>query len=267
MKSIRILLVGALALSATALGSPDAAAWLEPRSSRTGLGVMLQQLSEMLRSAAALGVHGGAGQPIDLTSNACGGLKVTTLSTCQIAPNSTCLASCDPSSLACTAYDACAAGCADEATEPCKLGCNPACKFACVSDDAFDAVTACDSLCGAACSATCAAKVQAGEVSAGDCDAACAQTCSSECEAAAGVSGVENCGVQCGAACDAECSAVANLDCQIDCQSALYPSLTQACADACATSVWLFCDGERVQAPDVNACIAALLAAGVPVAQ
>jgi hypothetical protein len=115
--------------------------------------------------------------------------------------------------------------------------------------------------------ATCASKVQDGEVSADDCDAACTETCSSECSAAANVNGVENCGVQCGAACDAECGAAANLDCQIDCQSSLYPSMDQGCVDECDASVWLFCDGEQVQATDVNACIAALVAAGIPVAK
>lgn len=270
MKSIYRHLLGALFATATsstiALVSTDVAAQAAPRPvTQNQIGAGIARVGLSIQAAFKLGL-GGSGDPLDLSSDACGELDVTTLSTCAVAPDATCLASCTPQAFAPAAYDECASACDAHATEICKLGCNPACKFDCVSDDAFDPVAACEAGCSTSCGADCVARAQAGELSLGDCEAASDETCSSECAAAASVAGVKNCGVQCGASCEAQCTATANMDCQIACQVDLYDAMNSSCTEDCDASSWLYCDGKRVYANDVNACIAALVAAGVPVA-
>jgi hypothetical protein len=68
---------------------------------------------------------------------------------------------------------------------------------------------------------------------------------------------------RCEASCEGRCEAEANVDCQVDCQVSGYvdceASLTGGCTAQCeAPEGALFCEGQWVDADDVDACIDAL---------
>ena len=73
----------------------------------------------------------------------------------------------------------------------------------------------------------------------------------------------ENCQAKCEARCAADCSAQANVDCQVDCQAEGYVEcktrVQGGCEVACSRPDGaLFCDGQYVEARELDECIAAI---------
>lgn len=264
MSSIRRLLLGALLVSAPVLSLASEASGGSSGASTTDIGSILTGVVLKVSQAIRLGVVLHV-QAVPLGSTACGALAVTNTSSCQIVADSACLSSCGPDSFAKAAFDQCAASCDKQAPQGCKQACVPSCKSTCLAECDFNPVSACEAVCKGGCAATCAAKMAVDGVDASDCNAACAATCTNECAEASAAIGIDNCGIECGASCDAGCAAVANMECQIGCQVALFESMSQVCEGGCLESGALFCDGQPVPLLDLDDCVAALKAAGIPV--
>lgn len=268
MKLNRYLLVGSLLSTFPVLFARPATAGGEAGVSTTRPGQGISGMVISLSKALTLGFDLHGPLPVDLKSDACGALTVTTASKCDLQVDAACLAGCNPANFTQSAWTECDSACSQLASEVCKLTCNPLCKADCMTADCdFNAVTACKGGCQETCGDTCGELVAAGEADAIDCEIACDTVCSSECGAASSVAQIANCGVQCGASCAAECSAEINMGCQIACQSELFLVKGESCKESCSDAGSLFCDGEFVELTDLEECIDALSAAGIPVTE
>src|SRR4051812_44969391 len=96
MRSIGHLLLGALVTLAPALFSQEAGAADASRYLGNRVGQGITNIGLTLRQALALGID-LRGKPVNIGSDICGDLKVTTVSTCKIVTDATCLSSCTPS--------------------------------------------------------------------------------------------------------------------------------------------------------------------------
>jgi hypothetical protein len=267
MKLNRHLLLGSLLSVLPVIFARPAAAGSEAGITSTQAGQSISGAVLTLSKALALGLDLRGALPVDLKSEACGALAVTTASKCELKVDAACLAGCDPTNFTHSAWTECDSACSQPASEACKLGCNPTCKADCMASDCdFNAVTACQGGCQATCGAKCSQLAGADAIY---CEIACNTVCSLECGAASAVAQIANCGVQCGASCAAECSAEINMDCQIACQSELFPIEEESCKQSCTDEGSLWCDGEPVELTGMNMeeCINALTAAGIPVAE
>jgi hypothetical protein len=268
MKLNHYLLVGSLLSAVPVLFARPAAAGSEAGIFTTQAGQSISRGVISLSKALALGLDLRGEFPVDLKSDACGALPLTTASKCELQVDAACLAGCNPSNFTHAAWTECDSACSQPASEVCKLTCNPVCKAECMASDYdFNAVTACQAECQETCGETCGGLVAAGDVDAIACEIACDTVCSSECGAASSVAQIANCGVQCGACCAAECSAKTNMGCQIACQSELFLIKGESCKGSCADAGSLFCDGKFVALTDLEECIDALTAAGIPVTE
>lgn len=225
-----------------------------------------------------------------MTSNAgasleqCGGVYIFAEAQCQFQTTEECSTNCTTvaveTSCAAQIYPSCEANCTATATAECSTDCTTVCTTDCdpTAGDAgvaADAGTAepeqprncmgmCMSNCQQDCSETCADNDRQGP-----CRSCCAHNCSDKCEEQCKdepeVVPVEACPETCTKVCTGSCTAQANAECQIDCQAYVYAmcetDTVETCETECETTGGaIFCDGQFLNATDVEECSAELAA-------
>ena len=200
---------------------------------------------------------------------ACEDVFVPPTAMCEVLVQGGCTVMCQPVSFraACAAdlYVACDGMCTASASATCMASCDvSACQATCEVEPAmFSCRAECTAMATASCEAECSAMASDNEART-RCEASCEATFAARCEASCEATPPSaTCMARCQASCEGRCEAEANVDCQVDCQASGYvdceASLTGGCTAQCeAPEGALFCEGQWVDADDVDACIDAL---------
>lgn len=149
----------------------------------------------------------------------------------------------------------CSGGCTLTANASCTDNCGVSCIAQC--DPAkLDCVAGCHSECEQPYVADCKSKHPDRDC-VEDSKASCTSYCRSQCQVQP-----SSCTEHCDTCCTGACTATVNLDCDIQC----YAKLEGGCKVACSKPEGgLFCNGQYVNATDVQGCINALVAQGLDV--
>ncbi len=187
----------------------------------------------------------------------CGNLDFSGSETCTLETSGGCTAQCTPVNVdvQCSAQleASCSGGCNVNIDASCTTSCEASCTGGCSAGN-FSCEGSCSADCEGSCSASCA--------SAGDqtkCKASCQETCGANCQASCSGQPPSCSPVTCQAACQGSCQAQADMSCQIQCQANGYAQcetqLTGGCTAQCSQPQGaLFCDGNWVDASDLNQC-------------
>lgn len=183
------------------------------------------------------------------TDPACGNLDLVAQGNCKLEVEGGCTAKCEP-----IAFEAeCDGECHATASVDCTASCNVGCEAECDLDPpSFE--------CSAGCSVDCNAECEAGCDASADkvhCKAKCSGKCSASCDASCeGKPGTLDCKAKCEASCSGSCEVKADVGCDVTCEA----KLQGGCEAACETPRGaLYCDGQFIAVPDMEACLAALL--------
>jgi hypothetical protein len=149
----------------------------------------------------------------------------------------------------------CTGGCTLTATSSCTNNCGVSCIAQC-DPSKLDCVAGCHTECEQPFTADCKSKHPERDCVA-DAQASCTDYCRSQCQVQP-----SNCTEHCDTCCSGACTSNANMDCDIQC----YAKLEGGCKVACTQPTGgLFCNGQYVNASDVQSCINALVAQGLEV--
>src|SRR5690606_23167338 len=197
----------------------------------------------------------------------CGSIELDGNAECELLVEGGCEVACEPPkmTLACAGelYVDCQAECNGELDVGCEVDCSGSCEAECEVDPGS---FSCEGRCAASCEANCDAECQ-GAANGAECRASCEATCSGECDASCeGTPPEASCEARCDASCSGECRAEDNPDCQPDCQAKGYldcrAEMELKCDAQCQRPEGvLVCDGQFVDAAQVNQCINAIEAA------
>lgn len=198
----------------------------------------------------------------------CGAIDLNADVRCEVEVEGGCEVTCDASNLTLACSGELYLECQDtECKYDVDVGCTGSCTVDCAAECEVDPGDfSCEGHCEAGCQADCDAQCQASGNS-GECKASCEATCHGECSASCeGTPPSATCEGKCEASCEGECRAEANIDCQIDCQGEAYLDCKTNMAEVCNAQCKrpegvILCDGQFVDANDVNACVAAIEAA------
>lgn len=198
--------------------------------------------------------------------SSCGNIFVEAEATCEVYVEGGCTAMCEPV----TVQAACAADLKIECDGQCEASASVECSGSCEADcsgrcDVDPGSFNCSADCQASCSADCSGRCAADSDSA-QCEASCKATCSGSCDAqCSGTPPEATCEGKCEASCQGSCEGQANIDCQIDCQADGFAECTATVEGGCEAQCSkpegaIFCDGQYVDAGNLEACKAALKA-------
>lgn len=206
----------------------------------------------------------GVSRPAHALLEECGNIELDGNAECELQVEGGCDILCEPPQLtvACAGelYVDCRAECQGELDVGCTADCSADCQAEC---DVDPGNFSCEGRCEASCDANCEGECGAGADGA-ECRASCEATCSGECDASCeGQPPSATCEAQCEASCTGECRAEANLDCQADCQAEGYVDCKVDMQGKCEAQCTrpdgaLVCDGQFIDAADVDACVGAI---------
>lgn len=174
---------------------------------------------------------------------------------CEIKVEGGCNAECRPINF----IAGCKGGCTASASTQCTGDCGTSCLATC-----NPAALNCMNGCHAECDEPAKARCEASHPPPYDCVSAAKAACKGHCEDACNVPmmGQDPCQDHCVACCNGSCTTNINMDCDLEC----YAKLEGGCKVACTQpSGGLFCNGQFVNASDVQGCIDALIAQGLEV--
>jgi hypothetical protein len=197
----------------------------------------------------------------------CGGIFIAKGEvSCEYRPREECMTSCTTEEVqgACVAKinTDCEGGCTATATTECSSSCTDSCTTECTAQEA---PPTCEELCVADCKGTCDGFCEGD----GPCNACCNHNCDRKC--ARRCAGVEDpepetaCTTNCTEACNGSCTAQATVDCQLSCQTEVIQECETEMVETCETTCEdkggaIFCDGQFVNASDIDACASELSA-------
>jgi hypothetical protein len=196
----------------------------------------------------------------------CGGIFLSAGSSCEFRRDQDCKETCEVVSVeeSCTAelYTTCEAGCSAEASVECTETCSPVCVEQCtVAPEAPSSEEICRDNCLAECGDRCATAQNPA-----CCEKACPHTCNKKCKERCSEDDQRvECEPKCVTACDGQCTATTNVSCQVECQTMEWESCQTTIRERCTTSCEdkggaIFCDGEFLNASDLDRCAAELSA-------
>ena len=196
----------------------------------------------------------------------CGGVFIFAEAQCEFQPTEECMTDCMAvaveTSCAAQIYVDCEGGCTASATTDCETSCSDVCTTDCVQQEAAtEEPPNCMGLCMSDCQQTCTDTCADAEKK-GPCRSCCAHTCGDKCEALCKEepdAAVAECTPTCTNVCTGSCTAQANVQCQIDCQTKVYAQCETETVERCETQCKttggaIFCDGQFLNATDINAC-------------
>jgi hypothetical protein len=174
---------------------------------------------------------------------------------CAIKVEGGCTAECKPLNF----VAGCKGGCSVSATTMCTGDCGTQCLAQC-NPAALDCMNGCHTECDQPAIARC----QMTNPPPYDCVAAAKAACQGHCEDSCNVPmmGADPCQDHCIACCSGSCTTDVNMSCDLQC----FATLEGGCNVACTRPEGgLFCNGQYVNASDVQGCISALVAQGLQV--
>jgi MYXO-CTERM domain-containing protein len=209
------------------------------------------RLTYSLFIVAAIAIAAPTANATDIA--ACGNFDfdLTSGLNCKIEVEGGCTASCTPLNFEAACTGGCTAtpdpNCTDSCGEQCVATCNPA---------LLDCFAGCHDECDAPIQAQCEAdgmRTDCEEVAIAECDIHCNESCAVP---------PDDCQEHCTRCCSGSCATQVNYDCNLDC----FARVEGGCEAKCtAPNGGLFCNGQYVDAAEVEACITALIAEGVEV--
>jgi hypothetical protein len=136
----------------------------------------------------------------------------------------------------------------------CTASCSADCEATCTVDPgSFDCKANCEVDCGAGCDTQCA---DGAAPDSAYCQTRCEEHCSSECGAQCELTPPSaDCSAKCDASCQGSCQVEADVDCHIGCETKLEGGCKAQCEGPKGA---VFCNGQYVDATDIDACIAYL---------
>jgi hypothetical protein len=179
---------------------------------------------------------------------ACGNIELVAAGECHLDVTGGCATRCTPLNF--TA--ACEGQCNVTIDASCSASCSTACEAKCnVKPATFDCAASCELDCGASCMGSCSAQSNKADCST-YCQGRCKNDCSAQCKV---VPPSADCKAQCKGSCSGSCQAQASADCNYKCSS----MLTGGCQTDCTEPKGaLFCDGQYIQATNLDDCVAYL---------
>lgn len=198
----------------------------------------------------------------------CGSIDLNQDVECEVRVEGGCDVLCDPSKLELACSGELYASCRSEhCNVDIDVDCNASCTVDCAAECDLDPGNfSCEGRCEASCEGDCDAQCEASSNRA-ECAASCRATCSGECGGSCEGERPElACEARCAASCEGQCRAQANVDCQIECQADGYLECKSNMADICEAQCKrpqgvVICDGQFVNAEDVDRCRKAIEAA------
>lgn len=196
--------------------------------------------------------------------DACGDIFVEAGADCEVIAEGGCTVECEGDSLTSVCAAEGALSCGGECNLDADVECTGSCQTSCMAECEVEPATFdCRGSCEASCSGDCSARCD-GASNRAECEGSCKSTCAAECDASCTVEpGEADCAAQCEGSCEGRCSADVNMDCQIGCQGELYvqckTDFQATCEAQCeAPSGAIFCEGQFIEASNVDDCVDAL---------
>ena len=217
-------------------------------------GLLMVRWSSLVALVAGAVVTFAAGAARADLLSACGGAVVDGNEMCQVEAHADCTGQCTPVNLtvACSAMleVGCMGNCTatlPSCTGSCEASCMGSCKpgnFSCEGD--------CSATCEGNCSSACS-----GNSNMEQCTAECKASCGGHCHASCTGSPADCMGA-CQASCQGSCTGQANLMCDINCQAQgnanCTAMLTGGCQAQCNAGGAIFCNGNFINASDLQSC-------------
>jgi hypothetical protein len=181
----------------------------------------------------------------------CGNFDFTDGINCEVKVEGGCTAECTPLNFEASCTGVCTATadtqCTGTCGEQCVVTCNP---------ELLDCFAGCHGECDATIQAQCEAngtRTDCAEVAEAECDIHCNESCAVP---------PSDCQEHCTRCCNGSCTTQVNFDCNLDC----FADVSGGCEVQCTEpNGGLFCNGQFVNAAEVEACIVALVEQGIEV--
>lgn len=213
-------------------------------------------------SVAAFTFFSANAHATDLSS--CGDIALDSTAQCEVDVSGGCSAKCTPVNVvaSCSAQlqVSCNGNCTASADVSCTGSCDSTCETSCnANPGSFDCEGDCTGTCEGNCSSQCSSDSSNTNCMA-ECKANCSGSCSGKCT---GVAPSADCTTKCQGSCGGSCTASANATCNINCQAqgeaSCETQITGGCTAACSSPKGaIFCNGQFVNASDVDNCVDAL---------
>jgi hypothetical protein len=217
-----------------------------------------------LLSGSILALGLSVSSPAHAALDACGGIFLTSDASCSYVPKQTCETSCQTTAVEQSCIASLSTACESSCTEQATTSCTSDCQTSCVQDCQATPQSSrdlCRSECGSDCDTNCA------NADSAICADSCGHNCDSECENHCNDDDQDvDCATKCGTTCDGRCTATATVSCQEDCQTMQFESCQTTTVQQCQSDCHdqggaIFCDGQFVNASDVQDCAAQIEAA------
>ncbi len=209
------------------------------------------KLLHFFAAAAAVGVVSFASSGVAYAGDAggpCGNFNFTSGLACKIEVSGGCTASCTPLNF----EVGCSGGCQVLPDPACSNPCETTCSATC-APTTIDCLSGCHGECDQQLTTTCQQQDPTADCvtqAKAQCDTHCNSSCSTP---------STNCAQVC-TCCDGSCSAQINFQCDFQCFARLQGGCTTQCNDPSGA---IFCNGQYVEASDVQACISYLATQGI----
>lgn len=186
---------------------------------------------------------------------ACANIALVGTESCVFEVSGGCTAKCTPVSFEL----ACDGKCEVTASATCTASCSGSCTAECMGNPgSFDCAAECGATCQSDCEAGCDASSDGSRCKArcqGSCDTSCKAKCSATPPSA-------TCKAKCDASCSGSCDVRADVDCNVSCESELKGGCETQCSEPKGA---LFCDGQYVDAANIDDCLAYLATLNIEV--
>ena len=192
----------------------------------------------------------------------CGGIFLTASSSCVFKPTQDCQTTCATTSVeqvcSATTYSMCSSGCTTTDTTSCMTTHSDSCSKECATIATESSHDVCVSECSSNCTSDATAKGDFGG-NTDACGKSCSHDCDSQCDSCSTTDQMTDCTTKCMSIVQSECLEEVNRDCVLSCQTDNYTSCQTNTVNTCNTSCTdkggaIFCDGQFLQADDLQAC-------------
>jgi hypothetical protein len=186
---------------------------------------------------------------------ACDNLELVGSGSCVLEVSGGCTAKCTPVSFDLACNGKCSVTASASCTTQCSVDCNGQCT---VNPGTFDCSADCSASCTGDCDASCK-----GSADGTHCKAQCQGSCDTSCKAkCGGTPPSATCQAKCDASCSGSCDVKADVDCHVSCEADLKGGCETQCSDPKGA---LFCDGQYVDAANLDDCLAYLASINITV--
>ncbi len=192
----------------------------------------------------------------------CGGVFLTAASNCEFQPVQDCMTTCSTTSVeqACAeqTYTMCSGMCTTTDITACTKTHSDSCSKECDSIKTQSSHDVCTSECTDSCTSDAVSKKDFdGDMD--KCHQGCANDCDAQCDSCSTTDQSTDCMTKCMSITQSECTEEVNRDCVLSCQTDNFTNCQTTTVNTCTTSCQdkggaLFCDGQFLDADDLQAC-------------